>query len=318
MKTCTPRAIVLASLAAVVGSLLAAESTPGTEGPIALKANWPTGRRTVHRVTAATEQKLALPGAAEPMKQQITQQVEYAITAGPELSGGGQELGLEFLRMQVQSALGPQTVLSFDSAKDAKDDTTNPAGAMLRPLIGAKLKVLTTPSGKLDKVEGYSEVREKMVKNAPPMMASMMQGMFGESMVEQLGLLPPYLPEKPATLDSEWPLKMEMSGGPLGTITLNGTTRFAKWEKRQNRACVVLEGKGRMWSLPKPGTPSMGSISGDFRTTTWFDPKDGLQIESVTTQNLTARIKAMGQEMTIPSTQTSTNVLVSVTLSTKE
>jgi hypothetical protein len=304
--------LILASLGMAVASPLAAENPPAKDGVIALRASWVTGRRSVHRVSAATDQKLTVPGVREPMKQQITQQLEYAVRVGPDLPGGGQELGIEFQRLQVLSLLGTQTVLDFDSAKDAKEDGGNPAAAMLRPLVGAKLKVLTTPSGKLDKVEGQDQLREQMLKNAPAMMAGMMQGMFGENLVEQIGLLPQYLPAKPVAVESEWPLRIELSGGPLGKITLNGTTRFAKWERRQDRDCVVLEGKGRIWSLPKPGVPSMGSISGDFRSTTWFDPRDGLQIESVSTQTLTARIKAMGQEMTIPSTQLATNVLVTI------
>lgn len=286
--------------------------TWAADEPVALKAKWPNGRRSVHRITAVTDQKMTLPTSPQPIQQTITQTLEYRVAAGPDLPGGGQELGLEVARLQLLSAMGAQTVMNFDSSKPAADDAGNPVAGMLRPLVGAKLKVLTTPSGKLDKVDGYAEVRTKMMASAPPMVAGMMEGMFGENLVEQLGILPAYLPTKPVKTDDEWPLRTEVSGGPIGTITMNGTTKLVRWEKRQDRDCVVLEGKGRLWSQPKPGGASIGSVSGEFTTTTWFDPKEGMQVESISSQTLTAKLKLMGQEMTVPSTQKATNVLVKV------
>lgn len=280
--------------------------------PVALKAKWPNGRRTVHRITAVTDQKLTLPTSPQPIQQTITQTIEYRVAAGADLPAGGQELGLEVARLQLVSAMGAQTVMSFDSSKPASEDGSNPVAGMLRPLVGAKLKVLTTPSGKLDKVEGYADVRSKMMASAPPMVAGMMEGMFGENLVEQLGILPAFLPTKPVKVEDEWPLRTEMPGGPIGTITMNGTTRLARWEKRQDRDCAVLEGKGRLWSQPKAGAASIGSVSGEFTTTTWFDPKEGLAVESVSMQTLTAKLKLMGQEMTVPSTQKATNLLVNL------
>jgi hypothetical protein len=251
-----------------------------------------------------------MPGGNPAVEQRVTQRQEYAVTVGPDLPGGGQELGLEFLSLRLESVLGSQTVLKFDSQGDAKDDADNPAGAMLRPLVGAKLKLLTTPSGKLDRVEGCEEVRRQMTKNAPPMYAAMIDGMFGENLVEQLGIIPKYLPEKPVGVGDQWPLRVESSSGQMGTINLSGTTTFKDWEKRQDRNCVRLESTGRLWSVPKPGTTPPASVSGDFNSVVWFDPKEGLQVETVSTQNLTVKAKAMNQELTIPSLQVTTNVLV--------
>jgi hypothetical protein len=306
------RLLALACSSLFTAALLAADTPPaaGSSGPVQLKAKWTTGERMVHRVTASTQQKLTMPGAKAPMEQDVTQVQEYAVTVGPNLSGGGQELGLEFLTMQLESALGTRTVLKFDSKGDPKQDADNPAGAMLRPLVGAKLKLLTTPSGKIDRVEGYEAIRQQMAKNAAPMYASMLEGMFGENLVDQLGVIPRYLPEKPVEVGGQWPLKMEFGAGQLGTITLLGTTTLKEWGQHGNRSCVLLESKGRLWSVAKPGATSIGSVSGSYNGIVWFDPKAGLQIESVSTQNLVVKVKAMNQEMTIPSVQVTTNTLI--------
>lgn len=310
MHSTVSYAIALACCGWLAQATHSADAAPDAASPVTLKAKWTTGHRMLHRVTAATKQKITLPDTDNAMEQATTQLQEYAVTVGPDLPGGGQELNLEFTTLQIESLLGSQTVMKFDSKADARQDADNPVGAMLRPLVGAKLRVLTTPSGKVDRVEGYQAIREQMTKNAPPMLASMLDGMFGENLVDQMGVIPKYLPEKPVQANSQWPLKLELSAGQLGTITLLGTTTFKNREKHRERDCVLLESKGRLWSVAKPGVAAIGSVSGDFRGLVWFDPKNGLQVESVSTQNLSVKITAAGREMIIPSVQVTTNLLV--------
>ncbi|HNQ87625.1 MAG TPA: DUF6263 family protein [Verrucomicrobiota bacterium] len=286
----------------------------GDTDPVALKPKWEVGRRQVMRVSMVQEQRIPMPNVAEPVQQVTTQVQEFSTTALKALDGGGYEIEVEFLHIVLNSRMGSQIVLDFDSKKDAKDDAANPLGAMLRPLAGAKLKVYTTPSGKVDRVEGLKELADKVSSGAPAMMAGMMQSLVSEDMFKQMGIVPVGLPDDPVKPGDEWPVRMDYKLGTLGTLTTSMTMTFKGWETREGRRCVALTHKGRMWSQPPAsgGTAPMARITGDTEGTSWFDPEAGYTVDSVATQTLQIKVSAMGTEMNIQSRQSLTNRVVEV------
>lgn len=305
--------IALATSFVILASDVAATARAADDAaPVSLKPKWTVGRRQVMRVSMLQQQKIPMPNVAEPVEQVTTQVQEFATTPLKALDGGGYELEVEFLQIALNSKMGSQTVVSFDSKTDAKEDASNPVAAMLRPLAGAKIKVFTSPSGKVDKVEGLKELASKIAGGAPAMMAGMMQSLVSEDMFKQMGIVPVGLPDDPVKPGDEWPVRMDYKLGMVGTLTTSMTMTFKGWETREGRRCVALTHKGRMWSQPATsgGAAPMARITGETEGTSWFDPEAGYTVDHVATQTLQIKVSAMGTDMNIQSLQTITNRVV--------
>jgi hypothetical protein len=188
------------------------------------------GQRLAYEQTTSQNQKLTTAMSPAPMDQQMRQAQSYTVTAEKEREGGGHELAVEFTGMNMESTMNGSSILKFDSQSDPKDDGSNPAAAMLRPIASAKLRVLTRANGKVDAVQGLKDLTGKMAGGANPMLAGMLDSLLSEDAVKQMGIVPNWFPGKPVKIGDQWPVRYEMAMGPLGKISVALTMTFKGWE----------------------------------------------------------------------------------------
>jgi hypothetical protein len=279
---------------------------------VTLAPKWKVGERRVHRMSQHQDQDITAAAMPQPMKQVTRHQQEFSVTATKAREGGGFELDVEYLQMQMKSQMGEQTVLSFDSQSDSKDDSSNPVAPMLRALAGAKFRLLTRADGQVEKVEGVQEFVGKLSASAPPMLAGMLQQLVNEDTVKQMGVTTAGLPQKPVKVGDQWPYQQEFSLGPLGTLIVKLDVTFKGWEEHAGRKCAVLEHTGTIGRKEAEAADSsmLRSMTGDTKGKTWFDPEAGAEVESIAFQNMLMKLDAMGQEASVNMKQSITNQLI--------
>jgi hypothetical protein len=145
----------------------------------------------------------------------------------------------------------------------------------------------------------------------------MTESMVSEDAIKQMGIVPNWFPGKPVKPGDQWPVRFDLTLGPIGKINVSQTMTFKGWEEKQGRRCALIESKGYLSSSPSSGAStnliSVTSLSGDTKGRMWFDPALGALVESNEDQNLRMKMKAMGQEISSQMTQAVTNRLKDVT-----
>jgi hypothetical protein len=216
--------------------------------------------------------------------------------------------------------MGDQVMLKFDSQADPKDDAGNPIAVMMRKLVGAKVRILTDAAGKIEKIEGAKELKEKLAADGPPQLQMMTEGMLSEDAIRQMGVIPMFLPEKPVKTGDRWPYQAEFNLGPMGTlqVVMNWTARG--WDSHDQKKCIRLTNTGTISSKAGSSTNAAMSLtvtSGDSTGQCWFDPELGMVVDSVADQKLSLKVAAMGQNLNMVMQQAVTNRVVEVTQAPK-
>jgi Family of unknown function (DUF6263) len=248
------------------------------------------------------------------MKTETKQTQEYAISSLKELTGGGQELEMEFLSQKMATKMGDRAIMDFDSANDAKDDGSNPAAAPLRRMVGAKIKFQTDTQGKVVKVEGTKELMTKVMAGSAPQMQQMFKGIFNDEMLKHMVNLQG-LPDKAVKVGDSWPVTTEMNMPTVGTLVTSMKYTFTGWEQHDNRKCAVLAFDGDITS--KPGAPqttgmTMSVDSGKASGKSWFDPALGMSVGTDVDQNMTMKVSLQGKNIATAINQKISTKLVEV------
>jgi hypothetical protein len=281
--------------------------------PVEFGPRWKVGQRLSYLASNVRDQKITTAMSADPMNQSGRQSQSFTVTVERERESGGHELAVEITGLKIESSLGGNPVLQFDSKSDPKDDAGNPTAALLRPIANAKFRILTRANGKVDAVQGLKEVFAKMSGSSNPLLASLTNSLISEDAVKQMGIVPHWFPGKPVKPGDQWPVRYEMAAGLLGRINVSQTMTLKGWEEKQGRSYVLIETKGYLSSSPAAaGTTnlfSITSLSGDTKGRIWFDPELGALVESNEERNLRLKMKAMGQEMSAQMVQSVTNAL---------
>ena len=122
-----------------------------------------------------------------------------------------------------------------------------------------------------------------------------------------------YMPHKPVQPGDTWPVQLEIAMGPIGTLVMDYTFTFQKWEQLGKRNCARLEFRGTIKSKPDENPASKGMTmaiqEGNSSGVSWFDPELGIIIDTTMNQDMT-------MAMTVPVnvhgktiTQAMTNVM---------
>jgi hypothetical protein len=305
------------------GRLIAQQPAGGAaspaDAPVELKVKWPVGQRYLQRLVVTQDQQISVPNSPEPIKQQIVQNQDVALTVTKEREDGGREVELAVTAMKMDITMGGQVMMSFDSKSDPAKDSGNPMASLFRKLGEMRLKMLTNRKGAVEKVEGLKEFTDKLGTDLPPQAQGLLQGMLSEDSIKHMGTVPEGLPDKPVKIGERWPLKQEFSLGQMGKLTVTLQFTFKGWENRDQRRCAVLEHIGTITGAPGSGGGplTMSITGGDTKGRTLFDPELGMTIESTAQQKISMKASAMGQDMTIQMQQMITNRLVEVTKAAK-
>jgi hypothetical protein len=267
-------------------------------GPVELKIKWPVGARYVQRLDMAQNSETRMAMAPKPIKQETTMGQEFALTVLAERPGGGREVEMEFMDMEMMSAMGDKVVLNFDSKGETGAEAQNPMAATFRKMIGMRIKFLLDASHKVEKVEGFQEFRAKMSGTSSPQAQAMMNSIFSEDYFKQMVRYADSLPPKPVSPGESWPVQTEIPMGPLGTMVMDLTYTYTGMEEREKRQCAALVFGGTMKSKPGQAAGTLGSAmnitDGKTKGTTWFDPALGMAVETAMSQNMTMEMNLPG------------------------
>ncbi|MDB6124953.1 MAG: hypothetical protein JWQ71_3946 [Pedosphaera sp.] len=308
---------MVVSLVAATGCILLAgcskskeaksESKSGTEKataeqsnePVELKVKWQVGKRYLQRMDMTQGTESSVPNMPQPVKTETKQSQEYAVSSLKELTGGGQELEMEFVSQKMSTKIGDREIMGFDSASDAKDDGSNPSATALRRMVGAKLKFQTDTQGKVVKVEGTKELMTKVTAGSAPQMQQMFKGMFNDEMLKHMVSLQG-LPDKAVKVGDSWPLTTEIDMPMVGTLVTKMNYTFTGWEQHDKKKCAVITFTGDIAS--KPGAPQTAGMtinidSGKSSGKSWFDPAAGMSLGSDVDQSMTMKMKLQGKDI---------------------
>jgi hypothetical protein len=268
-----------------------AHATAGTNG-VLLKVKWPLGARYVFRMDLDQHSTSRIPGMPQPVQQDVTQALTYALSAVKEAPGGGRELEIEFLASEMEVKMGTQVMISFDSKESPKNDDQNPLIAPYRKMIGSKLRLEVDGEGKVERVLGVQEWTDNLNKDAGPAKGMIAQ-QFNEAYFRQMADFGRGLPTQPVEPRQTWPFSMEVPLGPMGKLKVDSRITFTGWEDRERHRCAVLKTTASLKGTPSreaaPAPGPMGKLSfkdGKSSGTAYFDPEFGAPIESMAEQSL--------------------------------
>jgi len=110
------------------------------------------------------------------------------------------------------------------------------------------------------------------------------KSMFNEGYFKQMIGSSQYMPHKPVQPGDTWPVQLEIAMGPIGTLVMDYTFTFQKWEQLGKRNCARLEFRGTIKSKPDEN-PSIkgddhGYSGGNSSGVSWFDPELGITIDT--------------------------------------
>ncbi len=294
---------------------LAAMQTKAADEAVDLTPKWSAGQQIVQQIKTTQKQKTTLAAAPNPIQQQTEQSQEVALLVEKERPEGGFEVGIEFRALALETRMGTTVVTKFDSRSKTAEEGSNPLNEVLKKLVGAKLKLFTKPNGDIEKVEGVQKLADAMASGMTTMTADMMKTMFNEDMVKQMSALPPGLPKDPVSAGYEWPVKLEMSLGPMGTMLISMKFKFNGMEQKRGYAVAVIDHQGTIASKEGSGTGpiSIGAVSGTTTGRTWYAPDIGATVDSFANQVMHMTVKAAGQEAKVEIDQRVTTKLLELT-----
>ncbi len=294
-------------------------STPPA-GPVELKLKWPVGEHILQQMDMKTAMEMSLPTQAKPMKQDMTMGQEYSLIVLPAPPGGGHEVEMEFMGAHMKMEAGGKTMMDYDSAKTDAADVSNPTAAVLKKIVGAKIRYTMDVNNNVVRVEGINDLVNRLTSGTDATTSSMFKSMFSEEYFKQMMSQNQCLPTKPVQKGDTWPVQIKFPMGSVGSIDINYTYTFQGWEMHGKQNCVRMNFQGTLKSKPKAKSNafpvSLSSLDGDSTGTSWFDPELGIIVDTTINQNVTMVMsmvmKGATQNMTNHMNQDTTIKLVSI------
>lgn len=282
-----------ADASAPAASAGAKASTPAAKsgGPAELRLKWTPGQRQYQRMSMNMKSETSGGPMPNPIKQVVTMNMESTMTPSPIREGSGQELEMEMGDTDMSVMMGEREVMSFDSRGESLGDG-NPAAGMFRAMVGTKLKYQLNASNRVEKVEGWQQVAQKMSGQAPAAGRGMLAGMMNEEYFKQMADFGRGVPNRTVQPGDSWAEKQEISLGPLGRVIMDLTYTFKGWESHDKQECAAVSFAGTVQT--KTGdAASTNSLFGKMEVkdgkvngTYWLNPATGRLTETTLDQDL--------------------------------
>ncbi len=273
---------------------------PQELGPdhIELVYTFEVGKRYVYQFDMAYETDFgeAL-GALMPDSQNVTQSQEYSISVVEELPNKGKRLEFAFHKNKFTMNMGDMK-MDYDSEKPL--DPKDPSSMMFAPFneaIGPAVTIEIDAENSVTSISGIDEIRDKVVAQAPPQIASMATGIFSTYYVENL-TTPSGNPLTPVKPGDSWPSNLTQDLGPLGTFFADMQYQFKKMENHEGSECaqIAYSGTIRGSSASESNDPGqmMEVTGGQLFGKQWFDPAIGHYTDASSEQNMTMKMMVPG------------------------
>ena len=278
-------------------------ATPiNARGPIEMQMKWQAGKSYVMRMESTQTSETTPPNQSKPVKQVQKMAQDFNFSLVRELDNGGQQLQLEFESLAMEVTVGDRKVFSADSTQDSAQDARNPVGARLRKMVGAHLQFFINANGKVEKMEGYPELVNRVAGENPKEQAAF-RDLFGENSLKQYGSIgEDTTPRRIVKLGDSWPIRLEVPDDN-GTLNVDLKCTFKNWEQHADRKCMRIKVTGNFSPQAAPNTASLPAkiIKGGLSGEAWFDPALGMIVEFALDEDVNVkRISRQGQTQTFP------------------
>ncbi|MSR62178.1 MAG: hypothetical protein EXS08_07015 [Planctomycetes bacterium] len=236
----------------------------------------------------------------------------YAMVVRQEVKAvspaGVGSLELRFEAFKISSA--GMLPMDFDSTRSGEAAQQNPPdiSGQFATLSAATVKLEIEPSGRVAKIEGLNEARDRAFGLARPAMAGMggpVRGLFSDEALKRLVEVNAFPPAKVA-VGASWPRTQELKAEMLGTLKFTSENKLVGLEQRGAQACARIELSGEI-TLDSSGGGGMSFTldDSDYLGSALVALDSGYLLE-LSTKSVLDLALAMGenaQEMTVQTEQ---------------
>ena len=287
-------------------------------GPVELKLKWTVGEHIAQSLAVKMNMEISGANLPNPIHQDITLGEDYGLNVLSADANGGHEVEMEFLGIRMKLEQGGKTMIDYDSATKSSKAGNNPDLAAMEKIfqnvVGAKIQYFLDASNQVQRIEGVDALTRQLAAGGRADSANSMKSMFSDDSLKQM-ISGQHLPPKPVQPGDSWPVQMDMAMGDLGTMAMDYTFSFARWETHGKRTCARLEFQGSMKSKNLPGPASSGTTvsiqDGDSSGVAWFDPELGMVIETIMNQDMNGNV-------TVPAYGRGKNATQTMTIAMKQ
>jgi RNA polymerase sigma factor (sigma-70 family) len=308
-------AIILATgtTVVVVKETAAPTGSAAERAPVVMETKWQIGKKYLMHLEDLQTTETKSPGQTKAVKQVRKLSQDFYYFPVRKLENGGWQLQLEFESLALEVTNGNRKVFAANSTQKPVQDTSNPVGARLRKMTGARLEYFTDANGKAEKMNGYQELVTRVAGNNQQEQAAF-KDMFSEIGLEKLGsILEDTVPRRVVKLGDRWTMSLKAPSN-AGNVQVDLKCVFKNWEQRANHKCMHITFTGTVSAEAGSDASTLqakiekGTVTGNI----WFDPELGMAVESTNDVDAQLKINQNGQIQTVPLNEKSRGTLLAV------
>jgi hypothetical protein len=262
-------------------------------GPVELKIKWPVGERIAQELDMKQTMETTVPGR-DPIKQDMTMGQTYGLTVLQATPDGGHEVEMDFLSARMGLKMGDKTMLDYDSTKNAPEKN-NSVASMFGKIVGTKIQFFLDATNGVERVEGVDEMMSRLSAGANTTELAPLKSMYNEGYFKQMMSANRFLPPTAVQPGDSWPAQLEYPMATMGTLVMDYTITFERWEMHGPRECARLEFQGTIQTKPDPKAKatdmSITVQDGNSSGVSWFDPELGITIDTTMNQDMKMSIR---------------------------
>jgi RNA polymerase sigma factor (sigma-70 family) len=308
-------AIILATgtTVVVVKETAAPTGSAAERAPVVMQTQWQIGKKYLMHLEDLQTTETKNPGQTKAVKQVRKLSQDFYYFPVRKLENGGWQLQLEFESLTLEVTNGNRKVFAANSTQKPVQDPSNPVGARMRKMIGARLEYFTDANGKAEQMNGYPELVTRVAGNNQQEQAAF-KDMFSEIGLEKLGsILEDTVPRRVVKLGDRWTMSLKAPSN-AGNLQVDLKCVFKNWEQRANYKCMHITFTGTISAGAGSDASALqakiekGTVTGNI----WFDPELGMAVESANDVNAQLKINQNGQIQTVPLNEKSRGTLLAV------
>src|SRR5688500_7249005 len=154
-------------IACVLASLFAQTPASAQDGAL-LKYQFSKDEPLIYRTTTEMNQTMQIAGQA--IENKVTQTEVNSLTLIEETQEGHLKVKHQNHELTLKADMGPAGSYNFDSKSTEREKGTllsNQLNPVYEALSGVEYSITLTPQGKVEKLEGFKEVLENILKDNP-------------------------------------------------------------------------------------------------------------------------------------------------------
>ncbi len=220
-------------LAAVFALYALLSSAVAQEGAV-LKYQFQKDQPVTYRTTSEMAQTMQIAG--QTVENKITQTEVNSVALQQVTPEGSFKLKYANQKLAINADMGPAGTYKFDSESSEREKGTalsNQLNPVYETMAGVEYSIIITPRGKVEKVEGYKEVLENILKDNP-IAAQITGGGSEEALKAGLAEVFVVLPDKPVQEGASWEVPFELEFPKIGKAEGKRVYRFEGYLTKDN------------------------------------------------------------------------------------